>query len=113
MAISTFETLPLFSGGSVTWISDSQYRVLTIGLSYQTPVTFLPSLLPNTRNSSYQTPVDNFDYSQPFQQLADRGWAVVEGQSILVVLHPGGVVLEVDHHEIVPEHAFEIGPVTT
>jgi len=52
--------------------------------------------------------VDNFDYSQPFQQLADRGWAVVEGQSIVVVLHPGGVVLEGDHHEIVPEHAFEI-----
>jgi len=52
--------------------------------------------------------VDNFDYSQPFQQLADRGWAVVEYQSIVVVLHPGGVVLEGDHHEIVPEHAFEI-----
>ena len=33
---------------------------------------------------------------------------MVEGQSIVVVLHPGGVVLEVDHHEIVPEHAFEI-----
>src|SRR5438874_13261293 len=98
----------VFSGGSVTWISDSQYRGLTTGLSYQTPVTFLPSFLPNTRNSSYQTPVNNFDYSQPFQQLADRGWAVVECQSIVVVLHPIGVVLEVDHREIVPEPGFEI-----
>src|SRR5215510_4658841 len=97
--------LPLFG-----WFRHRDIGFTISGINYRVVLpntrNFLPSLLPNTRNSSYQTPVDNFDYSQPFQKLADRGWAVVECQSIVVVLHPGGVVLEVDHHEIVPEHAF-------
>src|SRR4029453_9819719 len=79
----------LFLGYRINNIGD-----LNRGLSYQTPVTFLRFLLPNTRNSSYQTPVDNCGYSHSFKQLADRGGAAVESQSCVVLLPPGGVVLE-------------------